>query len=259
MILFKDLYSASKKYELLYAISTEDVKRRYRRSILGPFWITLSMAILISTLGTLYGSLFKIELTTYIPFISAGLVIWGFISQSLSELSTTFVESSHYIKQVKLPLVVYIIRTIARNFIIFLHNLIIIALVLFIFDVAISWQHLMIIPAVLLLLVNLMWVGILISFVSARYRDMAQIITSLLQPIFFFTPIIWTVNLIPDKIYLVDYNPFFHLIEILRMPILGQIPSLLNWIVVISMAIFGSFLSTLCYQKYQHKVPYWVL
>ncbi|MDG1688457.1 MAG: ABC transporter permease [Gammaproteobacteria bacterium] len=257
--IFKDLSITLSKKDLLITLSTEDIRQRYRRSVLGPFWITLSMGILILTLGTLYGSLFKVDLTTYIPFLAAGLVIWGFISQSLSELCLAFVESAHYIKQVKIPLVIYILRILVRNLIILFHNSIIIVATLIFFNAALVWQYLLIVPAILLLFVNLAWVGIVVAIVSSRYRDVSQIIISLLQPIFFFTPIIWTVDLVPDRTYLIDSNPFYHLIELVRAPILGQIPSNLTWMVVLTMTVLGWLFAAYFHNKYQHKVAYWVI
>lgn len=207
------------------------------------------MAILLLTLGTLYGKLFRVDLSTYMPFLASGLVIWSFISQCLSELCLAFIESAHYIKQVKLPLLIYIFRILLRNIIIFMHNMIIVVVTLVIFQVPIEWAQLLIIPAMLLLLANLTWIGVIISVASSRYRDIPQIVTSLLQPIFFLTPIIWTV----------DFNPIYHLVELVRAPVLGQVPSILTSGVSLGMVIFGWMTAVLLYGKYQYRIAYWVI
>ena len=123
----------------------------------------------------------------------------------------------------------------------------------------IEWQYLLIVPSILLLLVNLAWMGIILAIVSSRYRDVTQVVVSLLQPIFFFTPIIWTVDLISDRHYLVDFNPIYHLIELVRSPILGAPPEALTWLVVLIMTVLGCILAGYFYSKYQHKVAYWVI
>ncbi|MDH5415037.1 MAG: ABC transporter permease, partial [Flavobacteriaceae bacterium] len=129
------------------------------------------------------------------------------------------------------------------------HNMIIVVVTLVIFQVPIEWAQLLIIPAMLLLLANLTWIGVIISVASSRYRDIPQIVTSLLQPIFFLTPIIWTV----------DFNPIYHLVELVRAPVLGQVPSILTSGVSLGMVIFGWMIAVLLYGKYQYRIAYWVI
>src|SRR3990167_5468257 len=117
-----DLIEGIKKWRIWFLLGWQDIKMRYRRSFLGPFWITISMAVMIYTMGFLYAKLFKIELTNYFPFLAAGILIWNLISTSIIEMTNAFIESTGFIRQIKLPFTVYILRTLTRNFIVFIHN-----------------------------------------------------------------------------------------------------------------------------------------
>src|SRR5580692_2872750 len=81
----------------------DDIRQRYRRSVIGPFWITLSMGVFILLLGVIYSRLFHTDIATYIPYLAAGIPLWGFISQTTNESCVAFHESGRIIKQIKLP------------------------------------------------------------------------------------------------------------------------------------------------------------
>src|SRR5579862_3469636 len=69
-----DIKEGLQKWPIWMMLAYQDIKLRYRRSVLGPFWLTLSMAITVYTMGYLYGHLFHIELKTYYPFLVAGML-----------------------------------------------------------------------------------------------------------------------------------------------------------------------------------------
>src|SRR5690606_14975042 len=116
------------------------------------------------------------------------------------------------------------------------------------------------IPAMVLLIVNLAWVALLLGTVCARYRDLAQIIGSALQVIFYLTPIIWMPALLTGRrsLYLLDWNPLYHLIEIVRAPLLGALPSAMNWGFSLACAIIGWTVTMLLYGRFRHRIPYWL-
>lgn len=257
---FEDLLSALKSFYVIRIMGGQDIRQRYKRSRIGPFWITISMAVMIGTMGLVFGNLFKTNLKEFLPFLSLGLIIWSFILNSITEGCEALINSEGIIKQLPVPLHSHVLRVIWKNFVIFLHNIAIFPFVLLFLGKGVDWVALLAIPGFLLLVINICWVVMIISMLCARFRDMTQIILSIMQVIFYLTPVIWMPNLLSQRIgnILLDLNPLYHLLDIVRAPLLGQIPNVTSYIVAASMAIVGVLFSTIMTGKYKYKVPYWV-
>src|SRR5262245_27779966 len=86
----------------------QEVKQRYRRSTLGPFWLTLSMGVLLGVMGPLYGRLFNQDVGNYFLYLAVGFVAWQTLSQLMSEGCTVFIASEGFIKSVRLPLTIHV-------------------------------------------------------------------------------------------------------------------------------------------------------
>ena len=256
----KDVLNGLSKSRLALYLAISDIRQRYRRSSLGPFWITISTGVMISCIGFIFGGLFKTPMAEFLPFLTIGLIAWTFISSTLVESTTVFVSSESIIKQLPLPLSIHVARMVFRNVYIFFHNLIIYPIVCFIFNKSVSFFTLLFIPGFIILLLNLLWMSLFLSIVCSRFRDLTQIVNSLLQVIFYITPIIWLPSLLPAraKVMVLDFNPFYHLIEIIRLPLLSQPPTAYNWLVSISLIFIGWSVSLLFFNKYRNRIPYWL-
>jgi len=236
----------------------QDIKKRYRRSLLGPFWLTLSMGILVGTLGVLYGGLFGIPIDDYLPYITLGFLTWGLISGSITDGCRVFIGSAQFIKQIEFPFSTFVYWMLWRNFIIFGHNFVIYLIVAVVFGIWAGAAALLVLPGLVLVAANAVWVGLLLGMVCARFRDVPQIVTSLLRPVFFLTPIIWKPELLGKRMGFVDMNPFFHFIELVRAPLLGAVPETLTWTVVLAITAGGWFVTFLFFRRFRSRIPYWV-
>lgn len=196
----------------------------------------------------------------YLPFLAAGTIFWGFISGVINEGCLGFVAAEGMIKQLPIPLFVHILRVVWRNFLIMLHNLLIYPLVILILGVSLKPIVFLVMPGIILVIINLTWMALLLGIVCTRFRDMPNIIASLLQVTFYLTPIIWMPNLLSERanILLLELNPFFHLLEIIRSPLLGQLPSTLSWLVSFAMALVGWLITLKVFGRYQHRLVYWL-
>jgi lipopolysaccharide transport system permease protein len=197
----------------------------------------------------------------FLPFLTIGLILWTLITTALNEGCTGFTAAEGMIKQISLPLFTHILRVLWRNLIIFAHNLIIFPLVLLVFWAPLPATALLAIVGLVLLMLNLSWMALLLGVFCTRYRDVPQIIANLLQVFFYLTPIIWIPGQIPKRastLLLLNANPFFHLMEIVRAPLLGALPSALNWQVGIVLAIAGWFFTTLFYGRFRSRIGYWL-
>ncbi|WP_289022183.1 ABC transporter permease [Desulfobacter postgatei] len=253
-----DLIEGLRRWPLWLRLGWQDIVLRYRRSIIGPFWLTLSMAVMISTLGLLYSGLFKIDTRNYLPYLTTGLLVWNFINGLISEGCQVFIESDWLICQADLPLSMFPLRVVWRNFILFLHNVPVYIAVVIFFQVKVGWEFVLIIPGLIILLANALWCTILFGMLSARFRDLPQIIASILQVTFFVTPILWTIEQSTSRRFIVTGNPFYHLIELLRKPMLGEPILLINWGVSLVILFLGCLGTFFFYRRFHGRIAYWV-
>lgn len=255
-----DLVSTLKSFHVVRVMGGQDIRQRYKRSRLGPFWITISMAVMITTMGLVFANLFKTPLHDFLPYLTLGLIIWGFLSGCITEGCDALISAEGIIKQLPVPLHVHVLRVVWKNFIIFMHNIVIFPLVLFAVSKGINWHVLLVIPGFILLALNISWLLMVMSLICARFRDMTQIILSIMQVIFYLTPVIWMPKLLTHKIgvMLLNFNPFYHLMEVVRAPLLGEVPSVTTYWIVAIMAVAGIAFSTLMTSKFKYRVPYWV-
>ena len=177
-----------------------DIRQRYRRSTLGQFWITASMAILITALGIIYSAIFHQPIAFYLPYVAASFVIWSFITSITIEGCATFLEAAGYARQLSVPLSAYALRTLFRSLFILAHNLVILPVVWLIFAVPLGWSSLWAIAGVILIILNGLWMVLLLGTLCARFRDLPQIVTSLVQILFFMTPVFFLPEQVPAKL-----------------------------------------------------------
>lgn len=255
---FRSFYNLIINNQLWLSLGWIDILQKYRRSYIGPLWTTLSMAILVLTLGVLYGMLFKQELNNYIPYLTAGIILWNFLSNVITEGASVFIEHTGYIKQINLNELTYIFKIFWRNIILLIHNLVILVIVLIIFHDSISINILYVIPGTFVFLINIFWIVLILSILSARFRDMPPLISSILLPIFYFTPVIWNKDQLNERAILSDINPFYHLIDLIRSPLLNHAPEPLTWKFTIVMACIGLLISIPIFQNNRKNLPYWL-
>ena len=234
-----------------------DILQRYRRSMLGPFWLTASMGIMVLALGTVYSRIFKIDINEFLPFLSIGLIFWGFISSALTESGTLFVGNESYIKQIRLPYWIYVFRFVWSKLIILAHNFVIYFAIILYFQIWPGAAALYVIPALVLIVLNALFASLWLGMVSARFRDIPQIVASVVQIIFFVTPITWKPHFVGVDSSLLLYNPFYYLIEIVRLPLLGEVPSLFMFAVVGAMTVVNGFIAAAFFVRFRSRIAYW--
>ena len=199
-----------------------EIRQRYRRSLLGPFWLTISTGAMIACIGFLYGRLFGQQLDVYFPYLAVSLVVWQTLAGMMNDSCQAFISAEGFIKQVKMPLSVHVYRVVWRNLIIFLHNLVIVVVVLLFFPPTPSWHLLMAPLGLIFLAINGVWFGTVLGLLCARFRDIPQIVASLVQVAFFVTPVMWDAAMLGKYRWAADLNPLFHLLELVRAPLLGR-------------------------------------
>jgi ABC-2 type transport system permease protein/lipopolysaccharide transport system permease protein len=253
-----DMIEGLKLWELWCSLGWHDIRQRYRRSIVGPFWLTLSMGVMVGGLAYLYAGLFGQDVETYLPYVATGIIIFSMISSLASEGSLVFIGSSTLILQLRAPLSIYVYQMLWRNLLIFAHNISIYALILLFVKIDLDWNFFLAFVGLFLVLLNGFWIGLTLGGLSARFRDVPLIVASVMQVAFFLTPIFWTPGSLPNRALFVHLNPFYYLIEVIRMPLLGKTPPLSIWLVVIGFNVVGALVATFFYARYRGRIAYWV-
>lgn len=255
-----DLRQGLAAWRIWWSLGWQDIRLRYRRSQLGPFWITLSTAIMIYSMGFLYAKLFKIDLSTYYPYLATGLITWTFISSIIIEANEAFTDNSGFIRQTCLPFSIYILRLLTRNFIILLHNFLPVVPILIYFKVAPSAIGISYLIFGLALFLSIGYsFGLILAILGSRFRDMKPIVASLVQVCFLITPILWQHSMLSPKLQaLMNFNPFYQLVQLLRAPLLGQIPSTTTLIYCMVLAIVGLSSMIVVLARCRHRIAFWV-
>ena len=240
-------------------LGMNDIRQRYRRSRLGQFWITLAMAITIVTLGFLYSYLFHLSLKDYLPYLGTSFVVWGLLSSIVLESCTVFIAAEGYLRQVPMPKSVFVHRMLVRNVVTFLHNVIILPPLYIIFGVPFGWSFLLALAGIVFVLLNGIWIGLFLGTVCARFRDMPQIVASLVQVVFYLTPVMYRRVQLPSRFrWLSDLNPFQSFLDIVREPLLGNMPPLIAWEVCGAVTVLGYIAAALFFSRFRARIVYWL-
>jgi len=235
----RDFRNSFQRIGLAWSLAAHDVGSRYRGSILGPFWITLSMGLMVLGIGFLYANLFRIPLHQFLPYVALGIVFFGVLTGTINEGCETFVQAAGMLSQTSLPMFTFVWRTLFRNLINLGHHLVIVVVVL----VAYGYWRTANIPlallGILLMLANASWMSMLAGITSARFRDIPQIVGSIMQFAIFMTPVFWLPTKFGAYQFVLDFNPFYHLLQAVRAPLLSQPVEGHSYLVLVVMAVAG--------------------
>ncbi|MDQ3887176.1 MAG: ABC transporter permease [Actinomycetota bacterium] len=262
---YGDLVAGWRQRRLWGHLGLQDVKQGYRRSVLGPLWITISMAVTAFALGVLYSALFAQDLRTFLPYVATGLIIWTFIAGCINQGTEVFIRNEGLIKHLPSPLSVHVYRTVWYQVLLFGHNLAVYVVLMVIFPRRLGLEALLAIPAFAIIVANGLWVAFLVGIVATRFRDIPPVMSSLVQLMFFMTPIVWVYadfrdrgGAVAERAKLAEFNPFLHFLEILRAPLIGDPIVLRHWVVALAITVVGWVLALLVLRNYRARVSYWV-
>ena len=262
---WRDLVRGFQQHELWLQLGWQDIKQRYRRSTLGPLWITIATGVMALALGLLYSMLFQIPLADFLPHVTVGLIMWGFISGCIKDGADIFIDNEGLIKQLPSALSVHVYRLVWRQALFLAHNLVIWVVLMMIFPRPLGWDLLLALPAMALLILNGVWVTMFFGIVATRYRDVAPLLEAMVQLLFYVTPIVWTTQTLKEqggeiaqRALLAEINPLYHYMEIIRAPMIGQPLAAYHWWIVLACTAVGLILALLAMKQWRFRVSYWV-
>ena len=262
---FADLTVGWRQRELWGHLGLQDIRQGYRRSVIGPLWITISLAIQALGMGILYAALFGLPLHRFLPYLAVGLIIWQFVAGCINEGAEVFIRNEGLIKHLPAPLSVHIFRLVWRHLLFLGHNVLVWAALIAIFPRAFGWSSLLALPALVVIVLNGAWVAIVIGVIATRYRDVPPVTGSIVTLMFFMTPIVWDYEqlknipgAVGERARLAEFNPFLHFVEILRRPMIGEPFEFRHWVVCLTITVVGWAVALLVLRNYRSRVSYWV-
>ncbi len=257
-VVLNDFSAIFSRWRIWWIMGFRDIQMRYRRSFLGPFWISLTMAAMVFGIGFLFSQIFDIEFKAFLAYIATSFLIWGILQSNLNESCNIMIDSEAHLRAMRLPASILAAQMVWRNTLIFLHNLIAIGAVLLYANVDMSASLILLLPALAILSLIGFFSAIVLGPYALRYRDLGQVVMNVMQIAFFITPIIWMPSQGRLSSVWLDYNPFFHLVEIARGPLLGYWPSATNWAVSIGILIIAAIMAYVATAVSREKVYLWL-
>lgn len=239
------------------ALAAGDIRSKYRRTMLGPWWITATNAFTALIMGLVAGRFLGADMKSYLPHFMVSMTIWNFIASALGESTYTMINAGGMIKAVDMPLLIHIMRMAQRNLIIFLHNIAVIPFIWLIYPWHIGIVSLLSLVGLMIVYVFIVSASLIISMICVRYRDVPPIVQAMLQLLFFVSPIIWAPSQTKGGEILVAINPIAHLLAVTRDPIMGNMPSLMNWACSLGFVAVLTAAMIYIYTRYRTRVVYW--
>lgn len=258
---FSEFFSGFKNRALWWRLAWADMNQIYRRSLLGIFWIAVSFIMFVGVKIFIFSSVMgEMNLAYYSLWVIIGYGVWMFITNSVTDACTVFITARSWILGTQLSYGTFVAQNIARHMIMFfLISLVMTAgVIIQNYSTAYNWYLLTIIPAILVLILNSIWVHIVFGVLATRFRDFLHLIRAIMQVMFFLTPILYMPSQIGPKAAILNYNPFTHFLAIIREPIVHGTISQLSWTVVICITVVGWIAALYLVKTKVRNVVFWI-
>jgi lipopolysaccharide transport system permease protein len=243
-------------------LSLSDLRSRWRRSFFGVLWTIIQPLGMTLLLSIVFGRIFNTEIKEYAPYILSGMIVWEFFTASAMGGSLAFVQAEPYIKQCHHPLAIYTLRTVLTNLIALgMASMSLIIWVLIVMPQNFGWTWLAALT-IFPILVLITWPFItLLAYIATRFRDLPHALSLILQAMWFVSPIYFEAKTFRGgKLHgLVDYNPIYHLLEIVRAPFLqGAWPTFQNYLYCLAPILLFSLLAWSVGRTAEKKVIFYL-
>lgn len=253
-----DLKQAFVRPKLILTLIRNGFLSRYQGTVLGGLWITITTGVTASALALLYGKIFATPLQSYFPFVAIGIVVWGLISSLINDGAGVFLSASVVFNQSSIPKSIFALRSVGIAAVAFLFKLIVLAIVVVasglrpgVTEIALSLAGLAII------LWTGFWFAIGAGTIGARFRDLGQLASTFVTLAFFFTPVFWQPARLGSFQFVVDFNPLYHFVNIVRGPLIGADDVMISFIWAIAAATLVAAFGLLTFGLYCRRLCYW--
>ena len=255
----EDLAGGLRNWRTWFVMGNAEVRQRYRRSLLGPFWVSLSMGVQATVMGFLLAFLFKIDVQRFLPFLCISLVCWTFLTTAINEGANAFIANGPVILQVKRPLSTYVLLALWRNAIIFAHTVVVFFVAALAFGVYPGATYLLVPLGLAVFGLNVGWMAFAAGLISARFRDVPLLIQNAFNPLVWLTPVFYHPDQLgPGVRRLINLNPLTYVLEVGRAPFLNEIPPASTWVIALTLAVAGWGLTFILFVRTRSRVAFWL-
>ncbi|MEE9273663.1 MAG: ABC transporter permease [Robiginitomaculum sp.] len=253
-----DILEGIRKNNVWFAMSSEDLRSRYRRTAFGVLWLTATFSLFILAKSMVFGGIMAVPFKEYTLYMATSFLIWGFLSATVTDACTVWINSESWLCGINTPKSIFVFQVIFRNFVTMSYSGIALIAIFLLLRQGLTWHALMVIPALLLTLINAVWITLFLGVIATRYRDIVHVVRTGMGILFFVTPILWIPSTMSHKFQLFAlYNPFAHALAIVRDPLVYGSSASISWLVCGSIAIIGWTVSFLLFAKFRTRIVFW--
>lgn len=240
-------------------LAKQSIQSSYRRTVLGPFWISLQQLVFIFGIGFLYSQLFKVDSNRLLPVLGYGMLVWGLISTMFIQASTIFVSSAQAMASSTLPLAFYPLQAVATSVLTFLHSAAVMVVVPLGYQRFPTALAAVLTPlALAMIVVNGISVSLWLGVLGTRFRDIAAGMGMAIQLLMFLTPVFWDPEQLPGRHWAVVVNPMAWPIQSFRDPLLGNSPDVLLWLLFAGATVVNVLLGIVTFSISRPRIRYWL-
>jgi ABC-type polysaccharide/polyol phosphate export permease len=255
-----DLLGGLRRTELWGRLGWLDVRRRYRRTRIGPFWNSITLAVYVLSVGTVGAAIWHQDIYEYLPFLVSGMIVWTLVSTIITESCSVFIAGQSLFRNIRFEYSILAYALVWRNFLVLLHNFAVYFLVVVVLKPSLLGPTaLLALPGLALVLLNGVWVSLLFGIVCLRFRDVPPVVSSILQIAMLITPLFWPADTLSGvkRLVFVELNPLYHVLDVVRAPLVGRLPDPVSYVVMIVMTIAGWWLTYTVFKRFRKRIAYW--
>lgn len=255
-----DLRRGLQRRQLWGRLGWLDVRKRYRRTTIGPFWNSITLAIYVLTVGTVGAAIWHQNIYDYLPFLVSGMIVWTLVSTIITDSCSVFIAGQSLFRNIRFDYSILIYALVWRNFLVLLHNFAVYFLVVLVLKPSLlSGTALLALPGLALVLLNSVWVSMLLGIICLRFRDVPPLVSSALQIAMLITPLFWPAETLTGikRFVFVELNPLYHVVDVVRAPLVGRLPDPVSYGVMIAMTIVGGWLTYAVFKRFRKRIAYW--
>jgi ABC-type polysaccharide/polyol phosphate export permease len=254
-----DVVRAAGLWRIWARLGMQDVRLKFRRSALGVSWIFVNLTVMVLAIGFIYANLLGQPAREFIPYLTIGLILWNYLTSSIVEGGNAFINSEGYIKQISLPIYLYIFRAFVSIGLTALVALSAFVPVALLYGVPVGPGTLLVVPGLMLLMIASLLLVTIFAHLNTRFRDVAHLASVGMQVLFFATPVLFPADMLRHRSLslVIDLNPMYHLLEVVRRPLLAAGPA--DWSSYAVAALFITVLAGIAFAIigfYQRRIVF---
>ena len=257
----KDLFRGLGQTRLWLAFAADEVQTRYRRSRLGLAWIVVSYLMFVAAISLFFGGFSSKDAQAFTAYVAVNYAMFSFVVANLTDGCASLRASKSWVSSIPLPHSIYVLKSVARGTFVFAISMTVALMVLLVTGHLRTSVSLLAVPALVVVLLNAVFVQTILGYVSARFRDIEHLMLSLTRILFFVTPILWVRSEQADGTLqrtIADLNPITHALEVFSAPLLGHMPDPLSW-AIMGLLTVATFSGMLLVSYLSHRrLPYWL-